>query len=127
MELKDLQNVTRNFINDRDWRKFQTAKDLAEDTSVEAGELLELFLWKNGKEFDSLLKEDPALLKKVKNETSDVLFGCLAIADHLNFDLEEAFISKMEQLNKRYKIDEVKGKSVKIDEKEWLSNNVDEN
>ena len=123
MELKDLQNVARNFINDRDWRKFQTAKDLAENMSVEAGELLELFLWKNGKEFDSLLKEDPALLKKVKNETSDVLFSCLAIADHLNFDLEEAFRSKMQQLETRYKVDEVKGKVVKIDEKEWLSKN----
>ena len=123
MELKDLQNVTRNFINDRDWRKFQTAKDLAEDTSVEAGELLELFLWKNGKEFDSLLKEDPALLKKVKNETSDVLFSCLAIADHLNFDLEEAFLSKMRQLEKRYDKEKVKGKSVKISEEEWLKKN----
>ena len=40
------------FIDERDWRQFQTSKDLAEDISVEANELLELFLWKDGKELD---------------------------------------------------------------------------
>lgn len=123
MELKDIKNIVKNFIDERDWRKFQTSKDLAEDISIEANELLELFLWKGGKQMDSNLKNDGELLKKVKNETADVLFGCLAMADHLDFDLEEAFLSKIEQLNKRYNVEEVKGKSVKIDEEEWLRKN----
>ncbi|EFD93155.1 MAG: hypothetical protein BJBARM5_0171 [Candidatus Parvarchaeum acidophilus ARMAN-5] len=75
---------------------------------------------------DSNLKNDSELLKKVKNETADVLFGCLAMADHLDFDLEEAFLSKIDQLNKRYSVEDVKGKSVKINEEEWLKEHREE-
>jgi NTP pyrophosphatase (non-canonical NTP hydrolase) len=83
---------------------------------------MELFLWEDGKETDKLLKskEGEDLLKKVKNETADVFFSCLAIADHLNFNLGEAFLSKIDQLDKRYEKDKVKGKVVKIPEEEWL-------
>ncbi|MBE5727829.1 hypothetical protein IHE50_00205 [Candidatus Parvarchaeota archaeon] len=122
MELEKLQSTAKKFIDDRDWRKFQTAKELAMDTSIEANELMDLFLWKDGKETDKLLKskEGGDLLKKVKNETADVFFSCLAIADHLNFNLGEAFLSKIDQLDKRYEKDKVKGKVVKIPEEEWL-------
>ncbi len=122
MELEKLQRTAKKFIDDRDWRKFQTAKELAMDASIEANELMELFLWKDGKETDKLLKskEGEDLLKKVKNETADVFFSCLAIADHLNFNLGEAFLSKIDQLDKRYEKDKVKGKVVKIPEEEWL-------
>ena len=122
MELEKLQRTAKKFIDDRDWRKFQTAKELAMDASIEANELMELFLWEDGKETDKLLKskEGEDLLKKVKNETADVFFSCLAIADHLNFNLGEAFLSKIDQLDKRYEKDKVKGKVVKIPEEEWL-------
>ena len=36
-------------------------------------------------------------------------------------------LSKMKQLEKRYNVQEVKGKSVKIDEEEWLRKNKDNN
>jgi NTP pyrophosphatase (non-canonical NTP hydrolase) len=123
--IKELTEFAKHFIDERDWRQFQTSKDLAEDISVEANELLELFLWKDGKELDKKAREDKEFIQKIKNETADVLFGCLAISDHLNFDLEEAFLSKMRQLEKRYKVEEVKGKSIKIDEEEWLKRNKD--
>ncbi len=123
--VKELAGVAKNFIDERDWRQFQTSKDLAEDISVEANELLELFLWKDGKELDKKAREDKEFLQKIKNETADVFFGCLAISDHLNFDLDQAFLSKMEQLEKRYNVQEVRGKSVKIDEEEWLRKNKD--
>jgi NTP pyrophosphatase (non-canonical NTP hydrolase) len=126
MEVKDLKEIVKNFIDKREWRQFQTSKDLAEDISIEANELLELFLWKDGKQMDNNLKNDSELLKKVKNETADVLFGCLAMADHLDFDLEEAFLSKIDQLNKRYSVEDVKGKSVKINEEEWLKKHREE-
>ncbi|EEZ92678.1 MAG: hypothetical protein BJBARM4_0719, partial [Candidatus Parvarchaeum acidiphilum ARMAN-4] len=48
------------------------------------------------------------------------------MADHLDFDLEEAFLSKIDQLNKRYSVEDVKGKSVKINEEEWLKEHREE-
>ncbi|MEM0138937.1 MAG: MazG-like family protein [Thermoplasmatales archaeon] len=126
MNIRSLQKISKRFIDDKDWRKFQTAKELAINTSIEAieaNELVELFLWKDGERIDKSLKshKDNELLKKIKNETADVFFSCLAIADHLDFDLGEAFLSKMEQLDKRYDKRKVKGKVVKIPEEDWLS------
>ncbi len=122
MELKDYQRIAKKFVDERDWRKFQTVKDLAMNASIESNELMDLFIWRDGKKMDKLLKSRAGqdLLEKVKNETADVFFSCLAIADHLNFDLGEAFLSKIDQLEKRYEKDKVKGKVVKIPENEWL-------
>ena len=117
-DLLELREMAKNFIDERDWRQFQTAKELAINVSVEANELLELFQWNDGKDLDKKLMngEDKEFFKKIKNETADVLFGCLAMADHLNFDLEQAFTEKLKPLGERYKKDEVKGKVVKIPE-----------
>jgi NTP pyrophosphatase (non-canonical NTP hydrolase) len=52
VNLKELQKKVREFVDERAWRKFQTTKELAIDTSVEANELLELFLWKNENELE---------------------------------------------------------------------------
>ncbi|SMD31184.1 MazG-like family protein [Picrophilus oshimae] len=119
MDLKDLQNIVSKFIDDRDWRKFQTVRDIAMSASVESNELLELFLW--DRNHDNEILNDKKLLKMVMNETSDVLFACLSMADHLNFDLERAFLEKMDELNKRYDINNVKGKNVKIPSPEHLN------
>ena len=118
MDIKDLQEKAKKFIDEREWRQFQTSKELAINMSVESNELLELFQWRDGKEIDDLLKsgKDPELYKKIQNETSDIFFSALAIADHLNFDMGDAFLSKMDALAKRYKIEEVKGKVIKIPE-----------
>jgi NTP pyrophosphatase (non-canonical NTP hydrolase) len=120
MDLENLKKIAKDFVDQRDWRKFQTTKELAANTSVEANELLELFMWRDGKEIDSKLLTggDSELLRKVKNETADVFFSCLAIADQVGFDLGEAFLDKMGELEKRYDKEKVKGKVVKIHAKD---------
>lgn len=48
--MKDIQEITEaliRFRNERDWDQFHNPKDLALALSVEAGELLEVFLWKS--------------------------------------------------------------------------------
>lgn len=116
MELESLKEKIAEFIDSRDWRQFQTTKDLAASAAVESSELLELFLWKDGREQDRLLRseEGTELLRKVRNETADVLFTCLAVAEHLDFNLEEAFLEKLDELSRRYSVDKVKGRVVKF-------------
>lgn len=104
------------FIDERDWRQFQTSKDIAESISVEAGELLENFLWKSGLSTDVEFQNSEEFRKKIMGEVSDILFGCAALADHLNFTLDEAFNEKMDKLEKRYTIEKSKGKNIKIPE-----------
>ncbi|HKJ96406.1 MAG TPA: MazG-like family protein [Thermoplasmataceae archaeon] len=119
MDLEDLKARITDFIDKRDWRQFQTTKDLAESASVESNELLELFIWRNGREMDEHLRSEEGndMLENVKNETSDVLFACLAIAEHLGFSLEDAFLTKLKELDERYAVEKVKGKVVKIPSK----------
>ena len=48
--MKDIEEIIQEllkFRNERDWEQFHNPKDLALAINVEAGELLELFLWKN--------------------------------------------------------------------------------
>ena len=114
-DLSDLQEIAKKFIDNRDWRKFHTLKDLAMNCSIESNELMEIFLWRNQSfEADILNENDKKSLALIKNEVSDIFFSCLAIADHLNFSLEEAYREKMSELNIRYNPDKVKGKLSKI-------------
>lgn len=120
MEIKDLKKIVGEFIDERDWRKFQTTKELAESASVEANELLEIFLWRTGKEMDEKIKSELGidLFERIKGETADILFVCLAISEHLGFDLQEAFLTKIEELKKRYPVESVKGRVVKSGRRE---------
>ncbi len=114
-DLIELQEIARKFIDERDWRKFHTLKDLAMNCSVESNELMEIFLWRDQDfENDILNGRDKKSLTMIKNEVSDVFFSCLAIADHLNFNLEDVYREKMSELNIRYNPDKVKGKLSKI-------------
>lgn len=49
-EIKEIIEALIKFRNDRDWEQFHNPKDLALAINVEAGELLELFLWKSANE-----------------------------------------------------------------------------
>lgn len=63
-DIKTIMDELTRFRDDRDWEQFHNPKDLALAISVEAGELLELFLWKEAAE---------AKVEKVKEELADVL------------------------------------------------------
>ena len=47
-DIQEIIQTLQQFNQDRDWDKFHNPKDLSLAISIEAGELLELFLWKNG-------------------------------------------------------------------------------
>ncbi len=114
-DLAELQEIARKFIDKRDWRQFHTLKDLAMNCSIESNELMEIFLWRD-KNFESgiINMADKKSYTMIKNEVSDIFFSCLAIADHLNFNLEDAYREKMAELDHRYDADKVKGKLSKI-------------
>lgn len=61
--IQTLQQELRQFTEERDWNQFHNPKDLAIALSIEANELLEVFLWK---------KAEEANRDKVKEELADV-------------------------------------------------------
>lgn len=95
----------RKFRNDRDWSQFHTPENLSKAISIEAGELLEHFLWDNN--YDK---------KEVCDELADVMIYCIHMADSLGVDIEKIINNKMDENEKKYPIEKCKGSSRKYNE-----------
>lgn len=106
-DINDLIDALVKFRNERDWEQFHNPKDLALAISVEAGELLELFLWK---------KAEEANQDKVKEELADILAFALLMADKFGFDVKQIVLEKIARNAQKYPVDKSKGKATKYDQ-----------
>jgi NTP pyrophosphatase (non-canonical NTP hydrolase) len=108
--MKDIEEITQvllKFRNERDWEQFHNPKDLALAINVEAGELLELFLWKNS---------ENANAEKVKEELADVFAYAFLLAEKYNFDVKEIVLEKIAKNGEKYPVEKAKGSAKKYDE-----------
>jgi len=53
----DLKKMVSDFRDERNWRKYDTPKNLAVSICIEAAELLEQFQWKNDEEVSCMLHD----------------------------------------------------------------------
>ena len=97
----------RQFNNERDWDQFHNPKDLALAINVEAGELLELFLWKNPEEADKV---------KVKQELADIFAFAFLLANKYDLDVKKMILEKIEENGKKYPPDKARGTAKKYNE-----------
>ena len=97
----------KQFRNDRDWEQFHNPKDLAIAISIEANELMELFLWKNAEDADK---------EKVKEELADVFAFAFLLADKYEFDVKEIVLDKIKKNGEKYPVDKSKGSAKKYNE-----------
>jgi NTP pyrophosphatase (non-canonical NTP hydrolase) len=95
------------FRDDRDWAQFHNSKDLAIAIAAEAGELLELFLWKDA---------ENANPEKVKEELADILSFAFLLADKYNLDVKQIILDKIAANNEKYPVDKAKGSAKKYNE-----------
>jgi NTP pyrophosphatase (non-canonical NTP hydrolase) len=106
-EIDDITNALLQFRNERDWEQFHNPKDLALAINVEAGELLELFLWKDA---------NNANIEKVKEELADVFAFAFLLAEKYNLDVKEIVLEKIKKNAEKYPVDKAKGKATKYNE-----------
>ncbi len=107
-----LREIVRMFRDERLWRKYHKPKDLAIAISIEASELLQLFLWLTDEEIESLVKKDK-FIKRVSEEIADIFIYILSMVDILNLDLEKIVLEKIEKNKKKYPVETSKGDKVK--------------
>ncbi|WP_175855878.1 nucleotide pyrophosphohydrolase [Burkholderia anthina] len=112
-DLGALRELVRQFVDERDWDKFHTPKNLATALSVEASELLEPFQWLVSGEKNEL---GDANLVAVRHEMADVLVYLVRLADKMDVDLFQAVLEKMELNRAKYPADKVRGDSRKYSE-----------
>lgn len=97
-EIESLIKKVDDFRDERNWRQYHNAKDLAISLSIEASELLEAFQWKTSEEAWEENKEN------IKEEIADVLIYALTLCSELNIDVEKIVIDKILKNGIKYKI-----------------------
>jgi NTP pyrophosphatase (non-canonical NTP hydrolase) len=114
-DIASMQRALRRFNDERDWAQFHAPRNLAMALSVEAAELLELYLWTRD---DGPQPALPARAERVAEEAADVLICLLNLCDRAGVDLVEAFWRKLEANAERYPVDEARGSMRKYSERE---------
>lgn len=111
--LATLTAHARAFVQERDWEQFHSPRNLAMALQVEAGELLELYLWCRD-EGPQPLSQHRA--DQVASEAADVLLCLLNFCDQAGVDLARAFYDKLEVARQKYPVERARGSARKYDE-----------
>jgi NTP pyrophosphatase (non-canonical NTP hydrolase) len=108
--LEDIRLRLRDFAAVRDWDQFHSPKNLAMALIVEAAELVEHFQWLT--EAQSL-ELAPDKLARVGQEIADIQIYLIRLADKLDIDIEAAVHAKIEDNDRKYPADKVRGSARK--------------
>ncbi|MFH1468927.1 MAG: nucleotide pyrophosphohydrolase [Pseudomonadota bacterium] len=103
----------RAFNEARDWGQYHAPRNLAMALSVEAGELLALYLWCQDE------GPQPAVegrLPEVPRELADVAICLLNLAEAAGVDLAAAVEAKLADNERKYPVEQVRGRMEKYDE-----------
>lgn len=111
--LKDLQAQLEAFVEARDWGQFHTPKNLAACLSVEAGELLELYMWTGEGPGPHPPGAGPPDRARIEDEAADVLLSLLNFASATGVDLLAVTEAKLKRLESKYPVNLSKGSAVK--------------
>jgi NTP pyrophosphatase (non-canonical NTP hydrolase) len=113
MDIEKLQNVLREFANERDWEQFHSPKNLAMALGAETGELMEIFQWLTEKQSSN---PDKAVLAKAGEELADIIIYSIRLADRLGLDINSEVERKIESNAKKYPVDKAKGNAKKYNQ-----------
>lgn len=108
--MEDLIKEVIKFRNERNWRQFHNAKDVALSLSLEASELLELFQWKTAEETVQSKYDE------IGEELADILYYVLLLSSDLNIDPRAALMNKLKKNEEKYPIDKSYGSNKKYTE-----------
>lgn len=106
-DIKELTEALHKFRDARDWAQFHNPKDLALAINIEAGELLEAFLWKSSEQADT---------DKVKEELADVFTFAFLLAEKYDFNVKQIVLEKIEKNALKYPVTKSKGIAKKYTE-----------
>jgi NTP pyrophosphatase (non-canonical NTP hydrolase) len=102
-----LQQLVRAFNAERDWARYHTPRNCAMALSVEASELLELYLW------SADAGPQPPVASRVPqvaDEAADVLVTLLNFCDAAGIDLAAATASKLLKSAEKYPVAASRGR-----------------
>ncbi len=90
----------KNFVEERNWIRYHTPKNLVQAINCEAGELSQLLLFKNYTKEEIWNNEN--LLTNISDEIADVFIYLISLINSLDLDLSSIFINKMKKNRVKY-------------------------
>jgi dCTP diphosphatase len=107
--LAALKEAVRQFAAEREWEPFHSPKNLTMGLAVEAGELMEHFLWMEG-DTSRQVVNDPVKLAEVADEMADVACYLLNLSITLGIDLSQAIVAKIAKNAVKYPVEMYRGR-----------------
>jgi dCTP diphosphatase len=108
--LHDIKVLVKKLIDDRDWNQFHDAKNLSMDIAIEAGELMEHFVWTDSKDVQQVFEKNR---EEIEHEVADILLVTMSFCNQYNIDINTIVTKKLELIAQKYPIEKAKGKSTK--------------
>ena len=108
-----LRSRLRTFNEERDWDRYHSPRNLAMALTVEANELLELYLWSTD---EGPQPPVASRIPKVEEEAADVLICLLNFCHHAHVDLAAAVERKILKNAEKYPVSKVRGRMEKHSE-----------
>src|SRR5436190_13215235 len=105
----ELRELVRRFVDERDWRRFHTPKNLASSIAIEAAELMEHFQWLTPEQSTDVAG-DAGKLHEVGEELADVLCYAFALANELELDVSDCVRRKLVRNAEKYPADQFRGR-----------------
>jgi NTP pyrophosphatase (non-canonical NTP hydrolase) len=104
-----LKAHVEEFVAQRKWAQFHSAKNLAMALAVEAAELMDLFKWYPDEEAVARMWE-PACRLAAAEELADVFILGLAFANRYELDVATAIRSKLRRNRAKYPVSRFRGR-----------------
>jgi len=96
------KDVVRKFVENRNWTRYHTPKNLVQAINCEAGELSHLLLFNEYNKEE--IWDDEELLTNISDEIADVFIYLISLINSLNLDLSQIFKKKMEKNKEKYNL-----------------------
>ena len=104
--LDALKGLMREFVEERNWSRYHTPKNVAISITLEASELLEHFQWSPpGPE-----EIPPGKMQEICEEMADILAYLLSLANTLGIDLSAELERKMHKNRAKYPVERFNGR-----------------
>lgn len=107
--VQQLKDAYRQFVAERQWEPFHSPKNLSMSLSVEAAELMELFLWMENTE-SRTVGNDPARRNAVAEEIADVAGHIFCLCNVLGLDLSDIITAKLRKNAQKYPAEQYRGR-----------------
>lgn len=100
------------FRDARDWKQFQSLKNLIVSLNLEASEMLELTQWKTDNEVEQAIEDDD-FKSKLTHELADIFLYLLMISERAGIPLMDAASDKIDLNARKYPVDKARGNARK--------------